>query len=50
MLVCIGWRDQEAVKAVAVSDTEIFNPSNVDLYIKIDGESKILPANSRITL
>ena len=41
---------EDAVKAVMISDTEIRNPSNVDLYIKIDGEPKVLPANSQIAL
>ena len=41
---------EDAVKAVVISDTEICNPSNVDLYIKIDGEPKVLPANSQIAL
>ena len=41
---------EDAVKAVVVNDSEIVNPSNIDLYIKIDGEPKILPANSRISL
>ena len=41
---------EDAVKAVVVNDSEIVNPSNIDLYIKIDGEPKILPANARISL
>ena len=41
---------EDAVKAVVVTDSEIKNPSSVDLYIKIDGEPKILSANSCISL
>ena len=41
---------EDAVKAVTVTETEIKNPSNIDLYIKIDGEKTILPANGSISL
>ena len=39
---------EDAVNAVTVTDTEIRNPSDIDLYIKIDGEPQILSANSHI--
>ena len=41
---------EDAVKAVRVTDTEVCNPSAIDLYIKIDGDPQILRANSSIIL
>ena len=41
---------EDAVKSVIVTETELQNPSNVDLYIKIDGERKILSAQSTLTI
>lgn len=41
---------EDAVKAVQITDKAICNPSPVDLYIKINGEQAILPANSKIDL
>lgn len=41
---------EDAVNAVIINDTNICNPSNIDLYIKIDEEPKILQANSHIVL
>lgn len=41
---------EDAVKSVEITDSEIRNPSDMDLYIKVDGERKILSANSVISL
>lgn len=41
---------EDAVKAVEITDTEIRNPSGIDLYVKIDGECVILPAQSQIDI
>lgn len=41
---------EDAVKAIEITENEIFNPSSIDLYIQIDGERQILPANSHIGL
>ena len=35
-----------AVKRLAINDTEIINPSNVDVYVKIDGKETVVLANS----
>ena len=39
---------EDAVNSVVITDTELQNPSDVDLYVKIDGACKILPAASTI--
>jgi peptidoglycan/xylan/chitin deacetylase (PgdA/CDA1 family) len=41
---------EDAVKALTVTDTEIRNDSDVDLYIKIDGERQRLWAHSAIQI
>ena len=41
---------EDAVKAVQITDEKIINPSPVDLYIKIDGETVELKANSELTI
>ena len=41
---------EDAVKSVVITESEIQNPSNVDLYVKIDGERKIIPAKSIVKL
>lgn len=41
---------EDAVKAVKVTEREIQNDSNIDLYIKINGKKKILCAYSAIKL
>ncbi len=41
---------EDAVNAVEITETEICNPSPIDLYIQIDGKRQILPANSRISI
>lgn len=40
----------EAVKAIEITDTEIKNMSKIDLYIKVDGERRIIKAGRSITL
>lgn len=44
------FRYDDAVKAVEVTDTEIYNPSNITLYIKIDGVPTTLPAGAKISI
>ena len=39
---------EDAVKSVIVTENSLKNPSNVDLYIKLNGEKTILPANGEI--
>ena len=41
---------EDAVNSVVITESEIQNPSNVDLYVKIDGERKIIPAKSIVKL
>ncbi len=41
---------EDAVKSVEITDGEIRNPSDIDLYIKVDGERKMLSANSYMTI
>ena len=41
---------EDAVNAVEITDNEIRNPSDIDLYIKVDGERKMLSANSYMTI
>ncbi|MBE6553032.1 MAG: hypothetical protein E7666_01670 [Ruminococcaceae bacterium] len=41
---------EDAVKSVVVTDTEIVNPSEVDLYIKVHGKRMILGAKSSISI
>lgn len=41
---------EDAVKSVVVTDTEVKNPSNVDLSIKVDGKPVILPKKGSIKL
>ena len=40
----------EATKRVEIADTEVKNPTDVDLYIKIDGERRVLRAGRKIAL
>ena len=40
----------EATKRVEISDTEIKNPGGIDIYIKIDGERRVLKAGRSIAL
>lgn len=41
---------EDAVNAVEITDGEIRNLSDIDLYIKVDGERKILTAKSSMTI
>ena len=40
----------DAVKSVKVTDTDIYNPSDINLFIKIDGVPTELPAGSTIAI
>ena len=40
----------EATKRVEITDTEVKNPTDIDLYIKIDGERRVLRAGRKIAL
>ncbi len=40
----------EAVKRLEITDTEIKNPTGVDLYIKLDGERRVLKSGRAIPL
>ena len=40
----------EATKRVEITDTEVTNPTAIDLYIKIDGERHLLKAGRSISL
>ena len=40
----------EAVKALEITDTEIKNPSGIDLYIKLDGERRVIKAGRSLPL
>lgn len=40
----------DAVKALEVTDTEIYNPSKITLYVKIDGNPTVVPAGSKISI
>ena len=35
---------EDAVKSVVVTESSVHNPSNIDLYIKLDGENTVLKA------
>ena len=41
---------EDAVNSVVVTDKSIKNPSKLDLYIKVNGQKTILPAQGEITL
>ena len=41
---------EDAIAALVVSDTEIVNPSALDLYLTVDGERVIVKAGSTYTL
>lgn len=41
---------EDAVKGVVITETEISNPSAIDLYITVDGEKTVLPAGGKIAL
>ena len=41
---------EDAVCALVVTDKEIQNPTSVDVYVKINGECKVVFANSSISL
>ena len=40
----------EATKRVEITDTEVKNPTDINLYIKIDGERRVLRAGRKIAL
>ena len=40
---------EDATRAVEITDEYIYNPTEIDLYIKVDGERKTLRAKSKIT-
>jgi hypothetical protein len=39
-----------ATRSLLITETEITNPSNIDLYVKIDGERRIVKAKRSISL
>ena len=39
-----------ATRSLLITETEITNPSNIDLYVKIDGERRIVKAKRSIAL
>ena len=39
----------DAVRALKISDTEIVNDSDKDIYITVDSKKKIIPAHTRLT-
>ena len=41
---------EDAVKALRITDTEVTNDSEIDLYITVDGKRRILCAHSSIAL
>ena len=40
----------DAVSRLVISETDIYNPSNVDVYIKIDGKKTIIKAKRKVSL
>ena len=39
-----------ATRSLLITETEITNPSDIDLYVKIDGERRIIKAKRSIAL
>jgi len=37
---------EDAVRALVIKPTKIINPSNIEVYVTVDGEKVIIPANS----
>jgi len=41
---------EDAIKALVITETEIKNDSDIDLYVKIDGDPKVIAAHTAYRL
>ena len=40
---------EDAVKSTVITENSVYNPSAIDLYVKIDGQNTVLKAGERIS-